>query len=60
MTGSDPVRVTINANNYYGVRHAIETVFQMMEYDEIDQAFVMIDSANVEDFPEFRQLEKIS
>ena len=50
----DPVlTVEITAKNYFGARHAIETVFQLADWDPVTNTFIMVDEAVVEDGPAF-------
>ena len=43
----------ITASNYYGARHALETVFQLVVWDEVGENFIMLDQADISDWPEF-------
>lgn len=47
------VRAVVGARSYFGARHAVETLFQMMEYDEAARRFLVLSDARVEDRPEF-------
>jgi hexosaminidase len=44
----------ITANNYFGARHGIESLFQLMEYDDIGHVFVILRGAEIKDYPEFK------
>ena len=44
----------ITASNYYGARHALETLFQLVVWDEVGENFIMLDQADISDWPEFR------
>ena len=46
-------QVNITAANYFGARNAIETLFQLVEYDDINNNYIMLGSANILDYPEF-------
>ena len=43
----------ITASNYYGARHALETLFQLVVWDEVGENFIMLDQAHIIDWPEF-------
>ena len=45
---------SIYAITYFGARHGIETLFQLIEYDDILHIFIIVNSAIVIDYPEFR------
>jgi len=47
------VQVDIEAATYYGARHAIETLFQLTEWDPFNSEFVIVDEALVQDSPFF-------
>ena len=48
------MRAEISAANYFGARHGIETLFQLMEYDDITMNYIILNSAEIRDYPEFR------
>ena len=48
------MRADIHASNYFGARHGIETLFQLMEYDDINKNYIIVKSAEIRDYPEFR------
>ena len=48
------LRADISAANYFGARHGIETLFQLMEYDDITMNYIILNSAEIRDYPEFR------
>ena len=48
------MRADISAANYFGARHGIETLFQLMEYDDITMNYIILNSAEIRDYPEFR------
>ena len=45
----DKVTVSIDARNYYGARHGIETFFQAISFDNVDPKYVMLSDVNIED-----------
>ena len=45
---------SIYAITYFGARHGLETLFQLIEYDDILHTFIIVDSAIIIDYPEFR------
>ena len=45
--------MTIEAENYFGARHAIETAFQAIDYDPVREAFFAPNYVIDEDYPEF-------
>lgn len=48
------VIANIEAATYFGARHAIETLSQLMAFDQVSGDFIMIESAQIADSPEFR------
>ena len=48
------LRADIKAANYFGARHGLETLFQLMEYDDIGRNYIILSSAEIRDYPEFR------
>ena len=44
---------SIDAPNYYGARHGIETLFQMVVWDEVREKYLMPDNVNITDNPTF-------
>ena len=44
---------TITSDNYFGSRHGLEALFQLMEYDDLLQDFIMVSAADIKDMPEF-------
>ena len=48
------LRADISAENYFGARHGLETLFQLMEYDDITLNYIILNSAEIRDYPEFR------
>ena len=51
--GSEDLEVKIYADTYFGARHGVETLFQLMEYDDIRESFVILDTVEIVDAPEF-------
>ena len=47
------LEVLIEANNYYGARHAVETLFQLVVWDEVGESYLMLDTVDITDWPEF-------
>lgn len=45
--------VVIDALTYYGIRHAMETLFQLMKYDDIRKTFIINANFTIEDKPQF-------
>lgn len=52
-SGSDTVHVSISAQTYFGARHAMETLSQMISYDELADTLQIYETAAVEDKPSF-------
>lgn len=50
----DQIYVYITAQNFYGTRHALETLSQLIVYDEFENAVVLISDANIQDEPKFK------
>jgi len=48
------IHVTIAAPTYYGARHAMETLSQMISYDDLSDTLQIYTSAMVEDKPSFK------
>ena len=53
-SGSDTVQVEINADNYFGVRHGLESLFQAMEFDDVKNQFIILSGIQIRDYPEFK------
>jgi len=51
--GSETVMVRISASTYYGARHGLETLSQMITYDDLSDTLQMYSSATVRDRPSF-------
>ncbi|XP_063848104.1 LOW QUALITY PROTEIN: chitooligosaccharidolytic beta-N-acetylglucosaminidase-like [Scylla paramamosain] len=52
-TAGGVTTVTINANTFFGARHALETLTQLIEYQEIHGLLMVVTSASVRDSPAF-------
>jgi len=46
--------VAIEAVTYFGARHALETLSQLMGFDDVKDRFVINSNVSIEDRPEFR------
>ncbi|XP_005185491.1 chitooligosaccharidolytic beta-N-acetylglucosaminidase [Musca domestica] len=53
-TGEKKVEVKITAQNYFGARHAFETLSQLIVYDDIRREMQMLAKASIEDGPAFK------
>lgn len=53
-TGEKKVEVKITAQNYFGARHALETLSQLIVYDDIRREMQMLAKASIEDGPAFK------
>jgi hexosaminidase len=51
---SDEVHVYISARNFYGTRHALETLSQLIVFDEHENALVILAQAEISDEPKFK------
>jgi len=49
----DSVIVSINANTYFGARHALETLSQMIGYDDLSDTLLIYKNAQIQDTPKF-------
>ena len=45
--------VAIEAEGYFGLRHGIETLSQLMAFDDVKQKFVIIKDVVIQDSPVF-------
>ena len=43
----------ITAADYFGARHALETLFQLTEYDEVAKSYAVLNEVEIQDYPEF-------
>ena len=53
VRGDGQLEVSIEAENYYGARHGLETLFQLVVWDEVEESHLMLDKADIRDWPEF-------
>lgn len=53
QTRGDTTTATILAATYYGARHALETLSQLIAYDEINNSLMVVSTAMVSDEPAF-------
>lgn len=51
---SNSMRVLITAINFYGARHGLETLSQLIVYDDIKNEVLIVGSAIIEDEPKFK------
>jgi len=47
------IDVTITSDDYFGARHALETLFQLMDFDDLKGEFVILSGVRIRDWPEF-------
>lgn len=52
-TLDDSTDVSISAPTYFGARHALETLSQLIEYDENEKALMIVDTADISDKPAY-------
>ena len=48
------IHITVKANTYYGVRHGLETLSQMITYDDLSDTLQTYTTAFVDDEPSFK------
>ncbi len=53
LTIKDGARVEIKAQTYFGARHGLETLSQMIAYDEMTNSLFMIKNAQITDKPKY-------
>jgi hexosaminidase len=51
VTKTEDVVVHIQAETYFGARHAIETLFQLTDWDSYNSAYIVHDSVLIQDEP---------
>lgn len=51
---NDHFHAKITANNFYGARHGLETLSQLITYDEVKNEAYIIGSADIADAPKFK------
>merc|ERR1711942_40453 len=54
QTIGDTTTATIIAAEYYGARHALETLSQLIAYDELSNSLQVVKMAKISDKPSFR------
>ncbi|XP_071546083.1 LOW QUALITY PROTEIN: chitooligosaccharidolytic beta-N-acetylglucosaminidase-like [Panulirus ornatus] len=54
QTVEDKTTVTILATTYYGARHALETLSQVVSFDENNDSLQMVRDVKIQDEPQFR------
>lgn len=54
ISNTNEIKVTINSKNFFGARHAMETLSQVIVYDELNTKLVVIAAANIQDEPRFK------
>jgi len=54
QTIGDTTTATIIAAEYYGARHALETLSQLIAYDELSNSLQVVRTAKIADEPQFR------
>ena len=52
-SGKDTVHVSITAPTYFGARHGLETLGQMISYDDLSDTLQIYATAHVEDRPSY-------
>jgi len=53
-SAQEAVHVSITATTYFGARHGLETLSQMISYDELSDTLQIYETASVEDSPSFK------
>lgn len=53
IVATSEVFVLIGAFNFYGARHALETLSQLMVYDDFNHAMVVLDTVGIIDSPAY-------
>ena len=46
-------KINITANNYFGIRHGMETLSQLISYDEVTDSLQIHDFAHIQDSPKY-------
>ena len=52
-TVDDSTQIAISAPTYFGARHALETLSQLIEYDENEEVLMIVDTADISDKPAY-------
>ena len=50
---NEQIQVNIKARNFYGARHALETISQLIVYDDFDNSLVILSQVSIEDEPKY-------
>ncbi|XP_064096228.1 chitooligosaccharidolytic beta-N-acetylglucosaminidase-like [Macrobrachium nipponense] len=53
LTKEDKTTATIIASNFFGARHALETLSQLIDYDENTKTLILVSTAMISDSPAF-------
>ncbi len=53
LTVTNGKKVEINAPTYFGARHGLETLSQMIAYDDMKDILIMVKDAKITDKPEY-------
>lgn len=51
---SNEVEAAIHCDNFYGARHGLETLSQLLVYDEFGNSFVILKEVEIHDEPKFK------
>lgn len=54
QTARQDTTATIVATSYYGARHALETLTQLIAFDDSNNALQIIENAKIQDAPQFK------
>lgn len=54
QTARQETTATIVATSYYGARHALETLSQLIAYDDSNNALQIVSNAKIQDEPQFK------
>ncbi|XP_042225138.1 chitooligosaccharidolytic beta-N-acetylglucosaminidase-like [Homarus americanus] len=54
QTAGEQTQVKIQATTYYGARHALESVSQLIAYDDVNNALQIVQKATIQDEPKFK------
>ena len=45
--------LSISADSYYGARHGLETLFQLVLWDDVSMGYIMSDNVSISDDPAY-------